>query len=545
MAYSFIQIEREKSRFIFVLIAILIAIYFFTSWTVWFFVKNYYRYRFYSEAQTGLYIPTLIETGIVFLIALSAALLHFYISTADMLVRSFEVLGAKPLDLNYSKHRMLRNIIDEVSIAMGGVSINGCVVNSASCNAFTISNFSGFAYIGVTEGLLSKLNRSQLEAVIGHEAAHIVRGDTQIVTTACSVFGIYEGLMVGIRESVLRVRSSAALLGVFIYLILSIVHILNKIIVSSISKQKEFRADAVAVKLTRDPLALAQSLYIISKRWHGENTKVVGLSSLFIVSPVGSSLSGFSTHPPIEERIGILLNMAHADKSALESMVNNLKPEIKAARRDFKQMAKKSKLLKNHESWFAFKDQSWQGPFLFVELASLGWLKPDHLIRRHGAIQAKPAYEDSRLMPLFRPHEDQLHSRFSCPYCYHGLDATKYEGADVYKCYLCKGRLLTRDELNKVLIREDRDFSQDIISQAELALAEKKERFKRIREIKTPLVINCPNCFRKMRRKLFSHYAPVEVDECGWCASIWLDYDELEIIQSIYDRLPNKDQIIY
>jgi len=545
MAYSFVQIEKEKSRFIFILIATLIAIYFFTSWTVWFFVKNYFRYRFYSEAQTGLSFPSLAETGIVFFIALSAALTHFFISTSNMMLKAFEALGVKPLDLNYSKHRMFQNIIEEVSVAMGGVRLGGCVVNSASCNAFSIGDSGGSAYIGVTEGLLSRLNRSQLEAVVGHEAAHIARGDTQIVTTACSVFGIYEALMVGIRESVLRVRSSAAVLGILIYLILLFTHFLNRLVVSSISKQKEFRADAVAVKLTRNPLALAQSLYVISKRWHGENTRIVGLSSLFIVDPVHSRLSGFSTHPPIEERIDILLNMAHADKSALTSMVNNLKPEIKAARKNFKINRKKGKLLNNQQGWFVFEDKKWQGPFFFVELATLGWLRPDHLIRRHGSIQAKKAYEDSRLIPLFRPHQDKLHSHYSCPHCYHGLDVIKYEGADVYKCYLCKGLLLTRGELNKVLIREDREFSQDIISQAQAALAEKKERFKRIREIKTPLVINCPSCFKKMRRRLFSHYAPVEIDECGWCARVWFDYEELEIVQAIYDRLPNKDQIIY
>ncbi|MBU1112580.1 MAG: M48 family metalloprotease [Candidatus Omnitrophica bacterium] len=544
MAYSFVQIEKEKSRSIVVLIAILIAIYFFTAWIIYFIVKSYFLAKVNEQLGRFFIFPSLTETVVVFAAASAAALVHFYATTAGMMLRAIQVLDAKPLDLNYPPHKMLKNIIEEVSTAMGGLPIGGCVVNTASCNAFSIGDFKSIPYIGVTEGLLSKLNRSQLEAVIGHEAAHIARGDTLIVTTTCSIFGLYEGMMVGIKEGLFRIRGGVALVGVLIYLILQLVHFFNKLLVSSISQQKEFRADAVAVRLTRDPLSLAQSLYIISKRWHGESTKIVGLSSLFIVEPAVSGLSGFSTHPPIEERINILLNMAHADKSALETMLVDVKPQIKAAHDSFLNKAKKEKLLKNHQGWFVFKENQWQGPFLFVELAGLGWLKADSLIRRDGAIEAKPAYQDSRLIPLFKPHQQDLHSRYSCPHCYHGLEEIGYEGAVVDKCSLCKGFLLTRDELNKVLIREDRDFSKSIIAQAEIALAEKKERFKQIRQIKTPLVINCPNCSRKMMRKLYSFYAPVEVDECGFCGRVWFDQDELEIVQAIYDRLPNKDQIV-
>ena len=545
MAYSFVRIEKEKSRFIAVLIALLITIYFSTAWLIWFIAKNYFHYRMSSSAGGLLVFPTLTGTAIVFCIALGIASVHFVGSTANMMERALRVLGAKPLDPNYIKHKAFKNVIDEVSVAMGGAAIGGCVINTSSCNAFSASNFSGQPYIGVTEGLLSKLNRSQLEAVVGHEAAHIARGDTLTTSAACSIFGIYEGLLRGIPQTLIRVRGPVAALGVMVYLVLMITHFFNKIVVTFISQQKEFRADAVAVKLTRNPLALARSLYIISKRWHGNDTSIQGLSSLFIADPAPSRISGLSSHPPIEERIAMLLNMAHADKSALEVMTDNLKPQIKAARNSLREKIKKAKSLKTHEGWFVFKDNQWQGPFLFVELAVFGWLRPDNLIRRDGSIEVKEAYQDSKLLSLLKPHTEDMHGRYSCPHCYHGLVEIKYEGAATHKCHICKGLLATREELNKILIREDKKFSQEIVAQAEAALAEKKERFKRIRQIKTSLVINCPHCSRKMKRRLFSHDAPVEIDECGYCGRLWFDYNELEIIQVIYDRLPHKDQVIY
>ena len=60
--------------------------------------------------------------------------------------------------------------MDEVSIAIGGRPIEAMVIRSASMNAFALEDFSGRAIIGITEGLLSRLNRAPIEAVVAHEA---------------------------------------------------------------------------------------------------------------------------------------------------------------------------------------------------------------------------------------------------------------------------------------------------------------------------------------------------------------------------------------
>ncbi len=544
MPYSFVQVEKEKTRSITLLKACLIALYFFTIWALFFSIKFWLKSQVVTEQFIGAVFLTGKENLAVLVISLLMGILHFGISTNHMIENTLAVLNAKPLDPHYSKHHIVQNIIDEVSLAMAKKGISGCVINSSACNAFSISDFDGRAYIGVTEGLLTKLNRSQLETVIGHEAGHIAREDALTVTVTCSLFGIYEGLLKGVKEGFSRTRGQLAVLVAIFYLVIQLTHFLNKLVSSFISQEKEFRADAVAVKLTRNPLALAQSLYIISKRWHGESTNIEGLSSLFIVD-TASSFSGFTSHPPIEERINILLNMAHADKSALEALTENIKPQIKASQDNSRAKERKAKDLKGQQGWFAYKDGRWRGPYLFGELAALSWLTPEVFIRRDGAIEVKPAYQDNRLLSLFKPPAECLLSQYSCPHCYHGLGEINYEGAAAYKCYVCKGLLATREELNKILIREDKRFSQETSALAEEILKERKERFKKIQEIKTPWVINCPGCARKMKRRLFSHQAPVEIDDCGWCGRLWFDSEELEIIQAIYDKLPYKDQLIY
>ena len=94
-----------------------------------------------------------------------------------------------------------------------------------------------------------------------------------------------------------------------------------------ISRLREFRADATAVRLTRDPLSLAEALYLIDTNLHGTRISGKNLSAIFIVSPkklwfeeeMGFFADLFSTHPPIKERLKILLDIAHSDISLLRN----------------------------------------------------------------------------------------------------------------------------------------------------------------------------------------------------------------------------------
>ena len=94
-----------------------------------------------------------------------------------------------------------------------------------------------------------------------------------------------------------------------IYSLLAFTKFLSQLVRLFISRQREYRADAIAVRLTRDPLSLAEALYAIGYRWRGGGLPAQELESIFIVNPVYSRLDEgkgfvpdmFSTHPPLQD----------------------------------------------------------------------------------------------------------------------------------------------------------------------------------------------------------------------------------------------------
>jgi len=553
MAYSFVKIEREKSRIIGFLLVLLLVVYFFTAWALWASIQNYFAYKInhssYEAESFIFYWPSLSANLVIFLFCFIAVGIQFLTSISNLSTRIIGFFGAEALNKNYPPHNMLNNIVEEVGVALGGVRINCCVVNSAGLNAFSVSDYSGNSYIGVTEGLLTRLNRQQLESVVGHEAAHIASGDSLLISVAYSLFGVYEAIFnsMASKERGMRFTSNRSFFPVIIFVIVGITRFFNQIICTFISQQKEFRADAVAVRLTRNPLALAQSLYIISRSsWHSQFNGENSLSSLCIIEPEQVRSEGqssvFSTHPPIKERIAILLNMAHTDQKTLEELCKNVRPALKIMRKNNKIGKKKKKEIENNNSWFVLDKDRWQGPFLFGELLNNKWITSTHLVRREGAIISVKAFEDNDLKSLFETEKSKY--EYSCPECCHGLETIDYEGVKVFRCISCKGILADWRDIQKILTRESMGFTQEIITRANQIKSEKNKRFGKIKKINTPFVLSCPKCKKKMRRKLFSHYASVEIDQCVWCAAVWFESDELEIIQTIYDQIPQKEILI-
>src|SRR5262245_6559105 len=102
-----------------------------------------------------------------------------------------------------------------------------------------------------------------------------------------------------------------------VYLLLLLTKFLSHMVHMFISREREYRADAISVRLTRDPLSLAEALYAIGYRWRGGGLPAEEMEAIFMVNPQyayldeheGLFASLFSTHPPIEKRIGILMNM--------------------------------------------------------------------------------------------------------------------------------------------------------------------------------------------------------------------------------------------
>ena len=221
-------------------------------------------------------------------------------------------VGAQPLDKH--KYRWVYNIVEGLAIAAEIPPPQLWVIKSEAYNAFATGTNPSHAHIVFTSALLNTLTKDEVAAVAAHEISHIARNDVEMMTLAASTLGLITFLSYlyfrlanaffsTVRHSRNK-RSAGELLLIFIVgsLAFMAIDFVGLITLYALSREREYLADATAVKLTRYPQALISALKKISK-----NSKMevpAGVSHLFIDEPLeGFMASLFSTHPPIEKRI--------------------------------------------------------------------------------------------------------------------------------------------------------------------------------------------------------------------------------------------------
>lgn len=209
-------------------------------------------------------------------------------------------------------YRRLRNIVEEMAIA-SGVPVPRIFVleNEAGINAFASGYSPNDAAITVTRGALDKLTRDELQGVIGHEFSHVLNGDMRLnIRLIGVVFGILVLATIGrklfaIRGAGSRTRGSIVAIGLALYVVGYIGVVAARLIKASISRQREFLADASAVQFTRQTSGIAGALKKLGALAEGStlsssNTEEV--AHMLFGDGVGYSAL-FATHPPLKERI--------------------------------------------------------------------------------------------------------------------------------------------------------------------------------------------------------------------------------------------------
>ncbi|HEV2094318.1 MAG TPA: M48 family metallopeptidase [Rubrobacter sp.] len=214
----------------------------------------------------------------------------------------------------------LFNVVEEMSIAGGLPMPKVYIIQDTAPNAFATGRDPEHASVAVTSGLLDKLDRDELQGVVAHEMAHVGNYDIRYAM----LVGILVGTTVLISDFFLRSlwfgggRNRG---GGYAQLIMMVVAILlavlaplfARLLQMSISRQREYLADATAVRLTRNPNGLADALRKISGDREVLEVANRATAHLYIVNPVKSfekrAKGLFSTHPPIEERIALLRAM--------------------------------------------------------------------------------------------------------------------------------------------------------------------------------------------------------------------------------------------
>jgi heat shock protein HtpX len=192
-----------------------------------------------------------------------------------------------------------------------GISMPEVAVYEGEPNAFATGAFRNSALVAVSTGLLQSMSRDEVEAVIGHEVAHVANGDMVTMTLIQGVmntFVVFISRVVGyvVDRIILRNQDDAPGIGYYVTTIVMDIFlgVLAAIVVAWFSRQREFRADAGAAQLMGQRNSMINALARLGNLDPGEMPKTV--QNMGISSRPSGLMALFSSHPPIEDRIRAL-----------------------------------------------------------------------------------------------------------------------------------------------------------------------------------------------------------------------------------------------
>lgn len=224
---------------------------------------------------------------------------------------------SKAKEIEKEDNPELYRLVENLSITAGLPMPKVYVIDEMSPNAFATGRNPKNAVVAVTQGLLNKLEKSELEGVLAHEMSHIGNHDILLQT----VVVILVGMVALISDWFIRLsffggnRENKGNLGAIMVIIGLILAIISPLIATlihlAISRKREFLADASGSLLTRYPEGLASALEKISKDKTPLKAANKATAHLYISNPFKKKKIRkiFSTHPPVEERVSALRKM--------------------------------------------------------------------------------------------------------------------------------------------------------------------------------------------------------------------------------------------
>jgi heat shock protein HtpX len=217
----------------------------------------------------------------------------------------------------------LYNVINEMAVAAGVPMPKVYIIDDPSPNAFATGRDPQHSSVAVTSGLLQKMNREELQGVLGHELSHVRNYDIR--------FTLFVGVMVGSiallagfflrytfwfgggRRSNNDNNSGGGGLAIVLLLVglvmAALSYFFGALVQMAVSRQREYLADASSVELTRNPHGLESALAKLASDREPLHSVNGATQHLYIVNPLkklGGGSALFSTHPPIVDRINRL-----------------------------------------------------------------------------------------------------------------------------------------------------------------------------------------------------------------------------------------------
>jgi heat shock protein HtpX len=283
------------------------------------FITLGYIFSYVYENQAILY-------GAVIFSVLSNFFSYFFSDKVALKASGARRANAK----NPADARAIR-IVENLAIASGMKTPKVYIIDDRAMNAFATGRNQENASIAFTSGIIEVLDKSELEGVAAHEMSHIKNRDIMVMTIVVTLVGVLalvsdmfmRGAFHGRKNSGLYGRNSSGdnkansvilIIGITAAIVSPLI---AKLIQLSISRKREYLADASGALMTRYPEGLASALEKIHKYSPAVKRAGTATAHLYIASPFGDGTKTkvnfleriFSTHPPMEERVRILRSM--------------------------------------------------------------------------------------------------------------------------------------------------------------------------------------------------------------------------------------------
>ena len=249
--------------------------------------------------------------------------------------------GAKEVDAQSAPQLM--NVVQEMAIAAGTPMPRVYIIDDTAPNAFATGRDPQHASVAVTTGLLQKMDREELQGVLGHELSHVRNFDIRFALLVAVLVGSIALLADfflrftfwgGGRRSSSRDRGGGGGLAAVVFVIAIILAIIAPAIAAlvqlAVSRQREYLADASSVELTRNPHGLERALAKIASDQEVLEVANRATAHLYFTNPIkkfeARANGMFSTHPPIVDRINRLRQLtgeaplSEADTRALSGL---------------------------------------------------------------------------------------------------------------------------------------------------------------------------------------------------------------------------------
>lgn len=260
----------------------------------------------------GVFAYILMRLGIplafIGVIVLGLAIFQYYMSDRLVMMST----GAKELSEEDAPElfAMIRELAGRYGMPMPKVAI----IQSAMPNAFATGRNPNNALVAVTTGILQRLTRRELRAVLGHELAHVANRDMKVLAISNFFVTLTSFLMTMFFFNMLFGRRDAgggSAPFMIAYLVTILVYFVGKLLVLALTRYREYGADHTGAEISGDPGGLADALQKISMGMDyipDDDLRRLQTAQAFLIAPAirGFAANMFSTHPPMEERIARL-----------------------------------------------------------------------------------------------------------------------------------------------------------------------------------------------------------------------------------------------